>query len=192
MSGGAVRQKVKLVLKRRQISAEPSWDRHARSMRCRSCRRAQIAQARRRSEHPAFGQADPPAQPRHVGYVNTRQAMESPTRSPRKEGPRRAGGASDRKGVPTRGTALQTARGVVRFRQAAGFDREAKKFTRPLSEHALGAPCQQVAEHLRRPTGATGRRRQAATSEEMSGGATCGGDLTLLILDYSLTGGEIR
>jgi hypothetical protein len=26
----------------------------------------------------------------------------------------------------------------------------------------------------------------------MSGGATCGGDLTLLILDYSLTGGEIR
>jgi hypothetical protein len=86
----------------------------------------------------------------------------------------------------------KTARGVVRFRQAAGFDREAKKFTRPLSEHALGAPCQQVAEHLRRPTGATGRRRQAATSEEMSGGATCGGDLTLLILDYSLTGGEIR
>jgi hypothetical protein len=66
--------------------------------------------------------------------------------------------------------ALQTAPGVARFRQAAVFGRKAKKFTRPLSEHALGADA--------RP------RRQAATGEEISHGATRAGDLIHLILVF--------
>jgi hypothetical protein len=62
--------------------------------------------------------------------------------------------------------ALQTAPGAARFRQAAVFGREAKKFTRPLSEHALGADA--------RPQ----------TGEEMYAGAERAGDLTLLILVF--------